>query len=180
MPCSRLQGLCARLVGLTVIAAASAAWADPVESLPFEATLSVREVVTFTLMPPCFAIGALTGSGTARPLGTVTAISQDCINPIGAFDPAAGSYQFTSTGTGLSMKASDGSLLFATYSGTLRHRPGQAHAVSGDFVITGGTGRFRQASGGGTLSGHEDISSLVLGVGQVVFSGRIVLAVGQR
>jgi hypothetical protein len=175
MTCSRLRALC---TAIAVIATCPAK-ADEDASVAFEATLSVREVVAFTLLPPCFAIGALTGFGTAASLGPVTALSQDCINPIGAFDPAAGSYHFTSTGTGLRLRTSDGSVLFATYSGTLRHRPGEPHAIKGDFVVTGGTGRFRHATGGGTLSGHEDIGALVLGVGQVVFSGRIVLRAGQ-
>lgn len=142
--------------------------------VPFEATLAVREVVAFTLLPPCFAIGALTGSGIARPLGRVSAVSQDCINPLGEFDPASGSYHFASTGTGLVFKTADGSLLHATYSGTLSHRPGAPHEISGHFVITGGTGRYARATGGGTLSGYEDIGAVVIGVGQVVFKGTIV------
>jgi hypothetical protein len=160
------------------IAAACACLGGPATAageVPFEATLAVREVVAFTLLPPCFAVGALTGSGRATSLGPVSAVSQDCINPLGEFDPAAGSYHFASTGTGLVFKTVDGSVVHATYSGTLSHRAGAPHEIAGHFVITGGTGRYARASGGGTLSGYEDISGVVLGVGQVVFRGTLVI-----
>jgi len=68
----------------------------------------------------------------------------------------------------------NGGRLFVTYSGTLTARAGKPHRLAGQFVITGGTGRFFGATGGGVLFGHEDISQVVSGHGEVEALGTIV------
>jgi hypothetical protein len=59
------------------------------------------------------------------------------------------------------------------YSGTLAPRDDRPHRIRGHFVIMGGTGRFALATGGGTLTGYEDITQVVSGRGAVVASGTI-------
>lgn len=166
-----LSALC--LAATTLLACA--AHAGP-KDRPFMATLQISESVGFTGAAPCFAIGLLSGTGRATHLGELRATSKDCINPKQPFDPnAANTYRFAS-GTGadaLVFTADNGDQLFAVYSGLLTPQTGGPHAVTGHFVITGGTGRFAAASGGGTLEGTEDISRVVVGEGEISFSGRI-------
>ena len=155
---------------------ASGAVAQP-EARAFKAKLVLTESVRFLGAPPCFAIGSVQATGSATHLGTVTAASSDCINPQGVFNPSGPtSFSFASNGTGttgLVFTASNGDLLFATYSGALAAQPSGPHRISGQFVITGGTGRFLGATGGGTLSGYEDISQVVSGHGEIEAIGTI-------
>lgn len=156
---------------------------------PFQATLQITENVTLTYALPCFAIGTITATGTASHMGQVTAASQDCINPAGvpvlnlpmsfAFvsqsTAAGGSTGTTSSTTGLTFTAANGDRLFVSYSGLLTAQSfGAPHAVTGAFLITGGTGRFAGASGTGTVTGYEDISQGTSGFGQVYLNGTIV------
>jgi hypothetical protein len=46
--------------------------------------------------------------------------------------------------------------------------------VNGFFVITGGTGRYARASGGGSLSGTENIGAVPAAQGEIALTGRIV------
>jgi hypothetical protein len=159
---------------VAVALAASQAMAQTTP-VPFKATVVFSEVVTFNLEPPCFASGALSGSGAATWMGKVTGASQDCTNPIGPFSPTA-SFQFSSVNLVLN-DASSGEQLTGTYSGTLTYTPDAPHQISGNFVITGGTGRFAGATGGGTMSGYEDIGHILLGRpawGKAVFDGTIL------
>jgi hypothetical protein len=163
--------------GLFALAAlaSSAAIAGP--SLhAFSAKLVLNETVIFTGAPPCFAIGAVQATGTAYLLGKFTATSADCINPQGLFDPTtvnAFSFSSTASPAGLVFTFDNGDRLFVTYSGTLTPRPLLPHKIAGQFVITGGTGRFFGATGGGMLSGQEDISQVVIGTGTADAIGTI-------
>lgn len=164
-----------QIVSAAVALCALPAVAGP-KAIPFQATLGFTESVTFTFQPPCFAMAQLSGSAEATEIGRVTAVSQDCINPLGAFDPATGSYQFASTGPGVVFTLANGDHVYASYSGTLTYQAGAPHAINGHFIITGGTGRLAGVTGGGTVTGTEDISSVVTGRGQVVFDGSLSLA----
>jgi len=159
---------------LALASAAATAQAGP-HALPFKATVAFSESVIFTYQPPCLATGSLTGSGHARYLGTLQASAQNCINPIGVFDPNAPSFWFVSSGPGLVFTAASGDQLFGHYSGTLTYRRGLPHRASGYFVLNGGTGRFMGATGGGVLSGEEDIGNLSTGTGRIRFDGEVVL-----
>jgi hypothetical protein len=155
---------------------ASAAHAEP-SSRPFKVKLRVTETVVLTGLPPCFAIGTIQGVGHASPLGRVTATSLDCVNPQGVFDLSApGSFSFASGSglTGMVLVGESGERLFVTYSGTLTARLLGPHEIAGHFVITGGTGRFFGATGGGKLQGYEDISQIVSGHGEIEAQGTIV------
>jgi hypothetical protein len=141
---------------------------------PFTATLRIAETVNFTFSAPCFAVGMLSASGNATHLGRVSAGSQDCINPLGIFDPnGPSSFQFASRPGSTTLTGANGDSLTVVYSGTIVAKPGGPHRLSGHFVITGGSGRFEGASGGGTMEGYEDISRIVVGEGEIRFEGRI-------
>ena len=168
----------ARRCALFVAAAlfASAATAGPSLHL-FSAKLVLTENVAFPGVPPCFAIGSIQATGVAANLGKFAATSTDCINPQGIFNPVGvNSFSFSSTASpaGLVFVFESGDLLYVTYSGTLTpHLPGP-HRLAGQFVITGGTGRFFGATGGGVLSGQEDISLVVFGQGTADAVGTII------
>ncbi|HEX6704407.1 MAG TPA: hypothetical protein VF169_06560 [Albitalea sp.] len=138
----------------------------------FTAKVSFTEAV-IPAVPggPCVLVGQLAGSGGATQLGRVTATSQDCINPRG--DPAAGGFSFHNNfaPAGVVLIGESGEQLHARYSGTLTPQPNAPHRIAGLFVITGGTGRYTGATGGGVVSGNEEISPLGFGQGQVVLTG---------
>lgn len=174
---SRLRAVSfATCMAIGAALSAGAVAAPEQKDRPFEATLHISESVTFTGASPCFAIGLVTGRGEGSHVGELRARSRDCINPSGVFDPnGPTAYRFTSgTGPdGLVFVAANGDQLFATYAGTLEPQPEGPHAVKGHFVVTGGTGRFAGATGGGTFEGTEDISRVVIGEGEIALSGRI-------
>lgn len=134
---------------------ASGAMAEP-KLRPFEARLSIAETIVIAGSSPCFLVGSVTASGNASHLGQVTATSSDCINPSGS-----DSFIFASSGEGptggLVFTAANGDTLYAKYIGTLTQQPSGPHLITGHFTISGGTGRFVEATGGGTLTGTEVI-----------------------
>lgn len=153
---------------------ASGAIAQP-DSRPFKAKLALMETVTFYGGPPCFGIASVQAVGNATHLGTVTARSHDCINPQGPNAP--NSFSFSSIGTGpagLVFTAANGDAVYASYSGTANAQASGPHLIAGQFIITGGTGRFLGATGGGTLTGFEDLSQIVTGRGEIEVIGVIV------
>ncbi|NRF67356.1 hypothetical protein HLB44_10205 [Aquincola sp. S2] len=161
----------------TLLSGASATEAESTTAAsgPTKRSLSLRarvtETVIFTGAPPCFAISTVQGSGRSNVLGRFTMNAQDCINPQGAFDPAGrNAFNFSSLPTTLIFTAANGDRVHATYSGTLNRR---GH-LRGHFVITGGTGQFFGATGGGTLSGDLDTSQIVTTHGTMDADGEIV------
>ena len=166
---------CAAIVFGALVSTASATH-PTCEPQEFHLRLRFEETIVFTGVSPCFAAATLTGRGSATHLGVVSASSQDCINPNGAFDPgapASNSFAFVSQPAPMRIIASNGDQLFMTYSGQLTARVDRPHRIRGHFVITGGTGRYAQATGGGILTGRQDISQVVSGRGEVVAEGAI-------
>lgn len=148
--------------------AATAATTDAV----FNVKVALSETVTFLLFQPCPAVGYLMASGTSDQLGAVKGTALDCINPIGplSFNTLTStSFHFVSTKVVLTTAAGD--MLYLSYSGTLRAQASGPHAIDGYFVITGGTGRYVHAVGGGSMTGTEDLSSLSSGKGEATFAG---------
>ena len=83
--------------------------------LSFQATINFSEqVIPTDTGTPCFAMGTITGSGSATKLGGITVTSTDCINPL---PPAFTSFGFASHNVVLT--ASNGDHLWATYAGIL-------------------------------------------------------------
>ena len=134
------------------------------KELPFEATLSIVE----QLAPSAscsYLTGYISGTGHATHLGAVALSSQDCFEPVSPDTFAFTSYQVVLT-------SANGDQLFATYSGTVTVAGGDIGILSGAYTIYGGTGRFALATGSGTVTGTEGLSSNPA-YGQIELSGKI-------
>jgi hypothetical protein len=130
---------------------------------PFKASISITETVQPDTTGVCpFLAGAISGTGQATHLGKMTLVSRDCITPIGENVFAFESNQLVLT-------AANGDQIFAIYSGIFTTE-GAVGAISGGYHIVGGTGRFSQATGAGSVQGVEDLST---GKGQVQLTGTI-------
>jgi hypothetical protein len=108
--------------------------------------------------------GTIVGNGDSALIGRVVFIATDCIAPVGPlFTFSDGRFIITTT---------SGDQVFATYSGQFVPTGQGAKFVfsNATFQITGGNGQYAKASGGGTMTGDEDI---VTGQGTVQLSGRI-------
>ena len=154
------------------MACSAAAMAGPTD-VPFKATVDINENVAFLFVPPCFAIGTLTGSGNATHLGKIKGTALDCINPTTTPTSFTSPMSYAYSSTKVVFTAANGDMLYLAYAGTLTAQASGPHVIAGHFVITGGTGRFQGASGGGTMSGTEDLSNLSSGTGKASFDGTI-------
>jgi hypothetical protein len=108
--------------------------------------------------------GTILGYGTST-YGKVTFMATDCITPNGAtYTFSDGKFMITTM---------SGELIFANYSGQFVPTGEGAKYVfsNATFQITGGTGRYTKASGGGAMTGTED---LVTGQGTVQLTGQIL------
>jgi hypothetical protein len=133
--------------------------------VPFITTLAITEMVQPVGSFPCFLVGNISGNGavTNPALGNVTAVSQDCINPISATE-----FSFMSNQLVLTV---NGGQIFVAYGGILSATTG---LIAGGYLIVGGTGRFSKAVGAGTIQGLEQIDlNAGTGAGQVKLTGTI-------
>jgi hypothetical protein len=108
--------------------------------------------------------GTITGYGDSAIAGRVAFIATDCIMPAGPlFNFSEGRFIIVTT---------SGDQIFANYSGQLVPTgDGAKYVFSGaTFQVTGGNGRYAKASGGGTLSGGEDLAT---GAGTIKLSGQV-------
>ena len=109
--------------------------------------------------------GTILGYGTST-AGKVTFMATDCITPNGVtYTFSDGKFMVTTM---------TGELIFANYSGQFVPTGDGAKYVfsNATFQITGGTGRYAKATGGGDMTGTED---LVSGQGTVQLSGTILV-----
>ncbi len=91
----------------------------------------------------------ISGSGTITPFGAATNAQSQCINPVD-FSFTNGQYTNTLTATG--------ETFFGTYTGNfLPTADPVIFNIDGLFAITGGTGMFTGATGGGTASGTQNV-----------------------
>jgi hypothetical protein len=111
-----------------------------------------------------FLVGDISGTGVATHLGKVTLVSRDCINPANETGTA-----FSFISDELVITVANGDQIRATYSGTLTFE-GAVGVITGGYQIDGGTGRYLQASGAGSVQGVEDLST---GKGNVRLTGTI-------
>ena len=108
--------------------------------------------------------GTISGHGESALMGgKVVFIATDCITPVGPL--------FNFSGGKFIVMTTSGDQIFANYSGQfVPTGEGAKYVFSGaTFQITGGTGKFAKVSGGGILSGGEDMST---GTGTIKLSGR--------
>jgi hypothetical protein len=160
--CKQFLGRFFVALAATVFFASGATAAKP--AVPFKALIAITE----QLGPPsagCASNALVLGTGAASHIGAMTSRSIDCVN----LDPATGVFSFSSTN--IVLTAANGDQVFGIYEGTVD--PTTAIGViTGRFTITGGTGRFLNASGGGLIQGLEvlDIPS-GSGQGQIQLNG---------
>jgi hypothetical protein len=102
----------------------------------------------------------ITGGGTSTHLGKFTTVQSHCAAPPSL---AFTNGEFTLT-------AANGDQLFGTYEGDFLPLEPPLAAIDGAFTVTGGTGRFEGATGGGDASG---VQNLATGVATVALDGTI-------
>jgi hypothetical protein len=143
MRTSYARQLCLALVAiLTLVSTAAMAASD--HPRPFGATIEGHANPVFT--GPCSIVNDETGSGHALHLGAMTLTTHEdvdlCSNPAGAVING----QFV-------MTAANGDQIVGIYQ-TLGHLDFATNqiTVAGTYMITGGTGRFVDASGQGNLT----------------------------
>ncbi len=104
-------------------------------------------------------VGTFNGTATSSHLGT-GAWDATIDVPISSIAPAAdGQYCGPATGSA-TLTAASGDLLDFDYAGTVCEQGpalfGVPHTFTGTYVITGGTGRFTNATGAGTITAGDD------------------------
>lgn len=123
-----------------------------------------QEVILPNKNCPSGLSGKLSGYGEANELGQIAFLSADC------FSQNNGSFTFTDGK--LKIMTSTGDLLFADYSGQVVVPNNSTRGVlnAATFQIRGGTGRYKKATGGGEISGTEDLTT---GLGTIQLKGTI-------
>ena len=107
--------------------------------------------------------GTTIGTGISSPLGKVSLVANDCINTSESAISFLGKMVFT---------MSSGDEFFANYGGYFMPTsyPSIFTLTNAFFTITGGTGNFKGATGGGILQGGENID---IGLGVMQATGTI-------
>ncbi len=154
-----------RIAAIAALMLASVgASANPATNKPIEITGVFQEQIGPSLRCPSTLGGTLAGHGDGGKLGRIAFVATDCITPSGnMFTFSEGRFIIVTT---------SGDQIFADYSGQfVPTGEGTKYVFSGaTFQITGGNGQYAKASGGGTLSGGEDIAT---GAGTLKLSGQI-------
>ena len=130
---------------------------------PLKASLVTQEQVGFKPDCPSRFGGTTTGKGNSTHLGKVSLTATDCITPVENY------YTFEGK---LTLTAANGDKLTGDYSGSFTPTgTGSTYKLDGaKFQITGGTGRFAQATGNAELTGNQDIQT---GKGKIEANGTI-------
>ncbi|MDB5792769.1 MAG: hypothetical protein JWQ80_2793 [Massilia sp.] len=156
----------ARPAAATLLLAASAtASAGSWVTQPLEVEGVLVEAVGPSGRCPSKFGGTISGHGNSALMGgKVVFIATDCITPDGPL--------FNFSGGKFIVMTTSGDQIYANYSGQFVPTGEGANYVFSDatFQVTGGTGKFARISGGGTLSGGED---MITGNGNIRLSGRV-------
>jgi hypothetical protein len=139
---------------------ASARWT----TTPLEITGVLQEVPGPSARCPSKFGGSITGHGSSAQLGRLAFVANDCITPDG--------YIFNFSKGRIIFMTMSGDQLFADYSGQfVPTGVGTNYVFSGaTFQITGGTGQYLFASGGGSFLGGEDMAN---GSGNIKLTGKV-------
>lgn len=125
---------------------------------------AIQEVLGPALRCPSKLGGTLVGHGNDPALGPVAFLGKDCVTPNGPL--------LTFSDGRITLLTGSGELIYANYSGQAVPT-GEGNKViysNASFQITGGTGRYYRASGGGDINGTQD---LVTGGGTIKLNGKI-------
>lgn len=153
-----------------LLMSAFGASAKPATTLPIEVSGVFQEQIGQSGRCPSHMGGTITGYGDSAIAGRVAFIATDCIMPAGPL--------FNFSEGRLIVVTTSGDEIFASYSGQLVPTgDGAKYVFSGaTFQVTGGNGRFAKATGGGTLSGGEDLAT---GAGTIKLSGQVAFELKQ-
>ena len=154
-----------RRVGVSSVLAAvlvSALATSAIASSPVPFAGSFTETATIINPPPILVANA-SGSGSVTPLGPSTEAFTGVVD-FAIIDPKTGCALDSATG---SIKAANGGTVFVTSVGEFCLATG---TDSGTFYITGGTGRFHGAHGGGP---YTSMVNLATGISNETYNGSI-------
>jgi hypothetical protein len=143
------QNWAARLLGaLAVLLSVAVASADKIGQQRLYATIDVSEVFTPTPTPHVLTV-TLRGTGTGRHFGRLTFAATELIDFRQFEDPAFPAPRAVVTDGAFIITAANGDTLTGTYDGVGLPDPDRPGFVNGTALarLTGGTGRFRCASG---------------------------------
>lgn len=131
-------------------------------NVPLKASLVTQEQTGYRPDCPSKFGGTTTGTGKSSHLGKVSLMATDCITPMENYFTFKGKFELT---------ASNGDKLTGDYSGSFKPITPPKYSLSDAvFQITGGTGRFSQASGSAELQGTQNIQT---GKGKIEANGTI-------
>ena len=149
-----LRRLTLPALALAAFTAGGPAWAGP-DNVPFKASAQTQEVLGFDPVrcPGTFLVGTTTGKGNSSPMGAISVVATDCpVTQDGV------NYSF-SNGV-LTITAANGDTLTASYQGSLQPNATTGlHSLAGNYSVTGGTGRFANAAGSGSLQGTLNLTT---------------------
>jgi hypothetical protein len=160
-----MKKLSLRIAATSLMLCASfAASAGQQVTKTLEITGVVQEVVGPSLRCPSKIGGTIVGHGDSPLVGKVAFIGSDCIMPSGPLYNFSDGRIIIMTGTG--------EQIYANYSGQFVPTGEGTKFVfsNATFQVTGGTGKFFRASGGGNFTGGEDMAT---GAGTIKLSGQI-------
>jgi hypothetical protein len=153
--------LIASLFGAAFLCSAPAV-AGPA-NVPFKAAVTITETLTATAPEDVGATcttpiqGMTTGMGNASHLGRVAVVATDCVG-------VAGTTLYFGNGR-MTITAANGDLLYGRYYGAFNSTGAVSAAglptyqmYGAGYSIEGGTGRYANARGQGTMKGTEDLS----------------------
>jgi hypothetical protein len=152
--------------GTVLMSAAICASADPATYKDFKVSGVLQEIPGPSARCASKFGGTILGFGTSSVAGNkVTFLASDCITPNGT--------SFTFSDGKLLITTMTGELIYANYSGQFVPTGEGTKFVfsNATFQITGGTGRYAKATGGGDLTGGEDMAT---GQGTMQLTGRIL------
>lgn len=146
---------------LTAIISPGVALSGPT-NVPLKVSLVTQEQTGYRPDCPSKFGGTTTGTGKSSHLGKVSLVATDCITPMEDYFTFKGKFELT---------ASNGDKLTGDYGGSFKPLTPPTYSLSDAALqITGGTGRFSQASGSAELQGRENIQT---GKGKMEANGTV-------
>jgi hypothetical protein len=120
--------------------------------VPFHAT--TKENVTVVPCDPNFLCISIRGSGHATHLGKISESANFAIDLANPPKPGCN----TNSGT-MTLSGANGDSISLALHGTGCFTSPTTQTIVGSYIVTGGTGRFRGASGSGTHTVHSDVTN---------------------
>jgi hypothetical protein len=170
----------------TVFLLASSMLASAANAETFTASLTnVELLIPQPLTPSCPQRGVLNGYGASSLLGASTAAATDCVTVLEGgralkFDHGVMALSTAPQAPGNPKPVKDAGTIFLSYSGTFVLEKITATEMtytmtSGSFTITGGTGKYVRATGGGSMTGQTigNVDPAIPGKGSLKAEGLI-------